>query len=55
MGLCQLNSNAFKIAHEAAEASKKILEAKKEIAKLFGRPLVETNSYEVPSSICIHI
>lgn len=30
------------------EASKKALEAKKEIAKRLGRPLIQTNAYEVP-------
>jgi hypothetical protein len=31
------------------ESSKKALEHKKEIAKRLGRPLINTNSYEVPS------
>lgn len=30
------------------ESSKKALEQKKEIAKRLGRPLIQTNSYEVP-------
>lgn len=32
------------------EASKKALETKKEIAKRLGRPLIQTNSYEVLTS-----
>lgn len=40
VGLRQLDPNR--------EASKKALEAKKEIAKRLGRPLVQTNAYEVP-------
>lgn len=31
------------------EASKKALQHKKEIAKRLGRPLIQTNPYEVPS------
>lgn len=40
VGLRQLDPNR--------EASKKALEAKKEIAKRLGRPLIQTNAYEVP-------
>lgn len=39
VGLRQLDPNR--------EASKKALEAKKEIAKRLGRPLIQTNAYEV--------
>ena len=34
------------------EASKKALEHRKEIAKRLGRPLIQTNSYEVCSNLC---
>lgn len=38
------------------EAHEKALETKKmEIAKRLGRPLIETNAYEVPSSIHMHL
>lgn len=45
VGLKQLDPNR--------EASKKALEQKKEIAKRLGRPLIQTNSYEV--SISFHL
>lgn len=35
------------------EASKKALEHRKEIAKRLGRPLIQTNSYEVFSNLCL--
>lgn len=42
VGIRQLDPNR--------EASKKALETKKEIAKRLGRPLIQTNSYEVVTS-----
>lgn len=47
VGIRQLDPNR--------EASKKALETKKEIAKRLGRPLIQTNSYEVITSfVYIH-
>lgn len=53
VGIRQLDPNR--------EASKKALETKKEIARRLGRPLIQTNSYEVlpslytyTSYVCIH-
>lgn len=37
------------------EASKKALDHKKEIARRLGRPLIQTNSYEVMLSVCLFV